>query len=49
MERLPKTVSEPDKTLLTDLFGWLLEPSLYFVRKYCRAPVPTQDINLAQV
>jgi len=48
LEALPPTVSETDKTLLQDLFEWLVEPCLFFVRKSCRAPVPAQDINLVQ-
>jgi hypothetical protein len=35
------------RTLLEVLFLWLLEPCLWFVRKCCRAPVPTSDILLA--
>ena len=36
------------RQLLEDLFHWLLEPCLWYVRKACKAPVPTSDIMLAQ-
>jgi dynein heavy chain len=48
MSKLPTSMNETDRTVIKDLFEWLLEPCLYFLRKTCRSPVPTQDINMAQ-
>ena len=49
LARLPPSLLAHDsqRKLLEDLFLWLLEPCLWFVRKCCRAPVPTSDILLA--
>ena len=49
LARLPPSLlaHAPHRKLLEDLFLWLLEPCLWFVRKCCRAPVPTSDILLA--
>ena len=45
MATLPKTL-EPHFARLEELFAWLVEPCLRFVRKNCKELVPTSDVNL---
>eukprot|EP00698_Gefionella_okellyi_P007692 TRINITY_DN1880_c0_g3_i1.p1 TRINITY_DN1880_c0_g3~~TRINITY_DN1880_c0_g3_i1.p1 ORF type:complete len:4251 (-),score=1210.42 TRINITY_DN1880_c0_g3_i1:76-12828(-) len=44
----PKLVENPDLVpSVVELFEWLLDPALYFVRRHCSEPVPTSDSSLA--
>ena len=45
MATLPETL-KPHFPRLEELFAWLVEPCLRFVRKNCKELVPTSDINL---
>ena len=45
MNTLPKTL-EPHFARLEELFAWLVEPCLRFVRKNCKELIPTSDVNL---
>ena len=45
MATLPETL-KPHFGRLEELFAWLVEPCLRFVRKNCKELVPTSDINL---
>ena len=41
--RLPPTVDKTQKDMLLALFGWFLDPVLWYLRKDCRSPVPTTE------
>ena len=45
MNTLPPLL-EPHNERLEELFAWLVEPSIRFVRKNCKELIPTSDINL---
>ncbi|XP_055007109.1 dynein axonemal heavy chain 7-like [Boleophthalmus pectinirostris] len=43
---LPEDLQSPvSRTLLLELFHWLLPPALRMLRKYCKEVVPTSDSN----
>eukprot|EP00966_Prymnesium_polylepis_P139511 3223659-Prymnesium_polylepis.1 len=53
---LPAALPPPDaaasfgcvlQATLTELFDWMVEPTIWYMRRFCRSPVPTQDIQLA--
>ena len=46
MNTLPEAFGEEHRERLEDLFEWLVEPCLRFVRKNCKELIPTSDINL---
>uniref|UniRef100_A0A8C9VGH6 Dynein axonemal heavy chain 12 n=1 Tax=Scleropages formosus TaxID=113540 RepID=A0A8C9VGH6_SCLFO len=47
LNTLPEPLKEPEKTsLLTELFHWLVPPSLRMLRKHCREVVGTSDSNV---
>ena len=48
LAELPVAMMENDRVLLGDLFEWTFDACYYFVRKFCRSPVPTSEIMLAQ-
>ena len=33
---------------MNDLFDWLIDPCLYFIRKNCRTFIATSDMHLVQ-
>lgn len=45
---LPAAIEETQRQLLTELFDWMLDPVLWYLRRTCRSPVPTTDIMLAR-
>ncbi|XP_042559183.1 dynein axonemal heavy chain 3 isoform X2 [Clupea harengus] len=47
MDTLPTSLSEEHIELVTDLFDWLLQPSLEFITHECRFLVQTSPIHLA--
>jgi dynein heavy chain len=48
LDKLPPTVEKTQKDALLALFGWFLDPILWYLRRECRSPVPTMDIMLAR-
>ena len=44
---LPPRIGEPEKAHLIEHFDWILDPCLWYVRRECKKPVPTQEIQLA--
>uniref|UniRef100_A0A383V949 AAA+ ATPase domain-containing protein n=1 Tax=Tetradesmus obliquus TaxID=3088 RepID=A0A383V949_TETOB len=44
--RLPSSVTEEQRQRLHQLFEWLVDPCVAFVRKHCKELVATADINL---
>ncbi|KAK7111861.1 dynein axonemal heavy chain 3-like isoform X2 [Littorina saxatilis] len=46
---LPKKLTLEQKELVQDLFDWLIEPSLDFVRRNCKTFVQTSDMHLVQM
>ncbi|XP_074137054.1 dynein axonemal heavy chain 3 isoform X2 [Sminthopsis crassicaudata] len=47
METLPPNLTEEHTELIDDMFMWLVQPSLEFVRLYCKCVVQTSPIHLA--
>ncbi|XP_069036813.1 dynein axonemal heavy chain 3 isoform X3 [Lepisosteus oculatus] len=47
MDTLPETMSEEHIELVNDMFNWLVQPCLDFVRHECRFLVQTSPIHLA--
>ncbi|XP_039631019.1 dynein heavy chain 3, axonemal [Polypterus senegalus] len=47
METLPDTLGAEHRELVNDMFTWLVQPSLDFVRHQCRFLVQTSPIHLA--
>ncbi|WAQ96862.1 DYH3-like protein [Mya arenaria] len=45
---LPKGLSEEQLGLVDDLFEWLVDPCLYFIRKNCRTFITTSEMHLVQ-
>merc|ERR1719162_390910 len=45
---LPPRVGEVERAWLVEHFEWLLDPCLWYVRRECKCPVPTQEIQLAR-
>ena len=45
--QLPPAIEETQKQTLTELFDWMLDPCLWYLRRFCKSPVPTQDIQMA--
>ena len=47
LRTLPEQINEENQTLIKDLFGWLVQPSLDFVRHECKFFVYTSPNHLA--
>lgn len=47
MRTLPKQINEENQALIRDLFGWLLQPCLDFIRHECKFFVYTSSNHLA--
>ena len=47
MRTLPEQINEENQALIRDLFGWLLQPCLDFIRHECRFFVYTSPNHLA--
>lgn len=45
----PQKLTLEQKELVQDLFDWLIEPSLDFVRRNCKTFVQTSDMHLVQM
>nr|XP_015823588.2 dynein axonemal heavy chain 12 [Nothobranchius furzeri] len=46
MNTLPEVLQSPDKrSLLLELFHWLIPPALTLLRKHCREVIPTSNSN----
>ncbi|XP_059139620.1 dynein axonemal heavy chain 3-like isoform X2 [Physella acuta] len=45
MYRLPKKLRQEQKELVQDLFDWLVEPCLDFVKRSCKTFIPTSEIH----
>ena len=45
---LPENLSEENRDLVNDLFEWLIDPCLAFIRKKCKVFLPTSDMHLVQ-
>lgn len=45
---LPQKLSQEQKELVTDMFNWLIQPCLDFVRKNCQTFITTSDMHLVQ-
>ncbi|KAK3579501.1 hypothetical protein CHS0354_028323 [Potamilus streckersoni] len=45
---LPKGLSSEELELVNDLFEWLIDPSLYFIRKNCKTFLNTTEMHLVQ-
>jgi hypothetical protein len=46
MHTLPESLTPEHRTRIQQLFVWLVDPAVCFVRKNCRELAPTSDINL---
>ncbi|XP_053383461.1 dynein axonemal heavy chain 3-like [Mercenaria mercenaria] len=46
--RLPKGLTEEQLGLVNDLFEWLVDPCLYFIRKNCKTFIQTSEMHLVQ-
>ena len=46
MNTLPDSISEENRSMIRDLFHWLVDPCLDFVRHECHLFVTTSDIHL---
>jgi dynein heavy chain len=44
---LPVSISAEARQLISDLFDWIVPPSLDFIRRECRELVATSEINMA--
>ncbi|XP_038618403.1 dynein heavy chain 3, axonemal [Tachyglossus aculeatus] len=47
MDTLPKTLSNEHRELVKDMFNWLIQPCLEFIRLKCKCVVSTSPIHLA--
>ncbi|MGH0140104.1 UNVERIFIED_CONTAM: hypothetical protein FKN15_000554, partial [Acipenser sinensis] len=47
MDTLPQTLSDEHRELINDMFNWLVQPSLEFIRHECKFLVQTSPIHLA--
>ena len=47
LRTLPEQITEENQTLIKDLFGWLVQPCLDFVRHECKFFVSTSSNHLA--
>nr|KAG5713480.1 hypothetical protein BaRGS_025028 [Batillaria attramentaria] len=45
---LPQKLTQEQKELVTDLFNWLVQPCLDFIRKNCQTFITTSDMHLVQ-
>ncbi|XP_052264555.1 dynein axonemal heavy chain 3-like isoform X1 [Dreissena polymorpha] len=45
---LPKGLTEEQLGLVNDLFEWLVDPCLYFIRKNCKTFITTSEMHLVQ-
>ncbi|PAA63386.1 hypothetical protein BOX15_Mlig017039g2 [Macrostomum lignano] len=45
---LPKNLTEEHRELITDLFEWLVDPCLSFIKHSCRVLIRLSDIHLVQ-
>ena len=46
MNTLPDSINEENRSMIRDLFDWLVDPCLDFVRHECQLFVNTSDIHL---
>ncbi|XP_041084991.1 dynein heavy chain 3, axonemal-like [Polyodon spathula] len=46
MDMLPQTLSDEHRELINDMFNWLVQPSLEFIRHECKFLVQTSPIHL---
>ena len=46
LNTLPDVISDENKKLIRDLFGWLVQPSIDFIRHNCRRFVTTSALHL---
>src|SRR5271156_1587928 len=49
IDRVPKTLTQDQVELLQDMFGWIIEPCLEFIRLDCKTFIKTSDLHLFQV
>ncbi|RUS89800.1 hypothetical protein EGW08_002412, partial [Elysia chlorotica] len=49
MYHLPEKLSKEQKELVQDLFDWLVEPCLDFVRRNCKTFLPTSEMHQVQM
>ncbi|MGH0118801.1 UNVERIFIED_CONTAM: hypothetical protein FKN15_062263 [Acipenser sinensis] len=47
MDTLPQTLSDEHRELINDMFNWLVQPSLEFIRHECKFLVQSSPIHLA--
>ncbi|MBN3303948.1 DYH3 protein, partial [Amia calva] len=47
MDTLPEALSKEHRQLVSDMFNWLVQPCLDFIRRECRFLVQTSPIHLA--
>ena len=47
-DAVDQNLSEEQKQLVQDLFDWLVEPTLDYVRRNCKTFVTTSDMHLVQ-